>query len=192
MIINMRLASSTIRNTEDRIKAYFRRSDGIVSYISISNHLKGYLNHAPATYNAELKALHRLLKYLNRTELMESFKMAPVDSLVTISEPPTREQVRPGFKTQETTLAKAVYIFLATTGLRKGELLSLKKEHVNLDNRSVVASHYTRSKRSGVTFYNEEAETWLRKYLEERTDNDPGFSGAGEYPEGNPGHLTVF
>jgi len=34
-------------------------------------------------------------------------------------------------------------------------------------------NHYTRSKRSGITFYNQEAETWLGKYLEERTDDDP-------------------
>ena len=169
--VNMRLRPSTIKDTLIRIRNFLKNSEGEFGHESISNHLKGYLNHEPATYNGEIKALKRLAKYLNCNELMKSFKMAPVE--VIPQEPPTREQIKKGFMGQENALSKALYLFIATTGLRKGEVLSLKKENVDFETRAVKPNHFTRTKRSGVTFYNEEAETWLREYLDERTDEDP-------------------
>jgi integrase len=62
-------------------------------------------------------------------------------------------------------------LFTATTGLRKGEILSVLKSQVNQETRSVIPTHFTRKKRSGITFYNSEAAYWLEKYLSERKDN---------------------
>ena len=62
-------------------------------------------------------------------------------------------------------------MFTATTGLRKGEIIALKENQVNFDLRSVIPMHYTRKKRSGITFYNKEAAVWLEKYLKERSDD---------------------
>ena len=62
-------------------------------------------------------------------------------------------------------------MFTATTGLRKGEIIALKENQVNFDLRSVIPMHYTRKKRSGITFYNKEAAVWLEKYQKERSDD---------------------
>lgn len=132
----MRLAPSTIRNTVDRIKAFLRNSDGVVSYESVSNHLKNYLNHAPATYNAELRSIRRLMKYLNVEDLTQSFKYAPMDMLP--QEPPSNHQVRQGFEAQTDTLSRAVYLFTASTGLRRGEIFDLHKERIDWDTRAVT------------------------------------------------------
>jgi len=42
---------------------------------------------------------------------------------------------------------------------------------VNFETLAVVPKHFTRKKRSGITFYNEEASVCLQKYLSERKDN---------------------
>jgi len=37
--------------------------------------------------------------------------------------------------------------------------------------RSVIPMHYTRKKRSGITFFNHETAVWLEKYLQIRNDD---------------------
>ncbi len=59
---------------------------------------------------------------------MKSYKFAPVDTIP--QEAPTNEDVKKGFKAQVTEIGKAVYLFVASSGLRKGEILALKKEEV--------------------------------------------------------------
>jgi len=44
---------------------------------------------------------------------------------------------------------------------------------VDFKTRAVRPSYFTRKKRRGVTFFNEETGESLRKYLNERKDNDP-------------------
>jgi len=62
-------------------------------------------------------------------------------------------------------------LFTATTGLRKGEILALQKSQVNFETRSVIPKHFTRKKRSGITFLNDETIFWLQKYLKRRKDD---------------------
>jgi intergrase/recombinase len=77
-------------------------------------------------------------------------------------------QVGEDFYTQCDVRAKAVYLFTATTGLRKGEILGLTGDKIKPKLRAVIPKHFTRKKRSGITFYNAEAEEWLEKYHRER------------------------
>jgi len=170
----MRLRPSTVRHTVEDIARFLRASNGVISYETIGAYLKSYLGKASKTYNGQLTSLRRFVRdYLNRSMLIASFKMCPVDEIPR-TEAPTKKQVRRGFKAQRDTRAKAIYLFTATSGLRKGEILELTKDKINAKLRTVIPQHFTRSKRSGVTFYNEEAGEWLRKYNEERNgDNDP-------------------
>jgi len=56
--------------------------------------------------------------------------------------------------------------------LRRSEVLNLTRDDVDFERRCVKAKHDTRTKRAGVTFYNGECETYLRKYLDSRTENN--------------------
>jgi integrase len=103
--------------------------------------------------------------------MITSFKMAAVDEWHFNENLPSKEQVRKGFEGLETTRAKAIYLFTASTGLRKGEILNVIKSQVDMRTHSVIPRHFTRKKRSGITFYNSEAAQWLERYLEERKDN---------------------
>ena len=51
---------------------------------------------------------------------------------------------------------KCFALLLASSGLRKGEVLSLKKEDVNRENRCIIPKcHNGEAKHSGISFYND-------------------------------------
>jgi len=173
MRVNMQLRPTTVQHTLEDIRRFLRRSRNIVSYGSVVRYLKGYLNKAPKTYNQQITSLRRFIRdFLGRGEIISSFKLAPVDEPKECTDL-TRAQVKKGFYAQQDNLSKAIYLFTATTGLRKSEILNLLKEDVDFKNRAVKPRHFTRKKRAGVTFFNEEAKEWLMKYLSERKDSDP-------------------
>jgi len=172
--INMRLAPSTVQHTVEDVRRFLENSKYVVSYETISDYLRSYLDSAPKTYNGQITSLRRFIKeFLNRPDLIASFKMAPVDEAGSSVELPSKKQLRKGFHALPDVRAKAIFLFTATTGLRKGEILSLTKDKVNFKLRAVIPNHFTRVKRSGITFYNEETEYWLTRYLQKRTDGDP-------------------
>jgi len=60
---------------------------------------------------------------------------------------------------------KCVALFLATSGLRKGEVLSLKKNDIDRSLRCIIPNcHSGKTKHSGISFYNEEAEACLLEF----------------------------
>jgi integrase len=176
MKVNMRLMPRTVKETIGNTARYLESSNHIVSYETVAEYLKGYLNKAPKTYNSQITTLRRFVRdFLRHPELIMRFKMAPVDyAMLNCSHVklPSKVQLKKGFEALTDTEAKAIYLFTATTGLRKNEILDLTKDKVDFKLRAVIPQHFTRVKRSGVTFYNVETETWLKRYLAERHHND--------------------
>jgi integrase len=150
---------------------FLRFSRGEISRKAILEYLKRFIEKRPSTYNNELKALRYFARFLDSPHLVEDFRMVPTD--YPLKEIPTLAQVRRGFSALDSTQDKALYLFFATTGLRRGEVLGLKRDQVDLETRAVRPNHFTRSKRSGITFFNEETGLWLEKYLSRREDDDP-------------------
>ena len=139
----------------------------MVSYETVANYLRDYLNKAPKTYNQQITSLRRFIRdFLGAGHIISSFKLAPVDEPKESTDV-TKAQVRKGFYAQKDALSKAIYLFTATTGLRKSEILSLLKDDVDFKSRAVRPRHFTRKKRSGITFYNKETEKWLKEYLKD-------------------------
>ena len=164
--INRRLEHSTIRETMQNVKRFLRNSGFRVSYETIKEYLATYLEKAPKTYNSQITSLRRFVRdYLNQSELIMRFKMAPVDECRYWKNLPTKEQIKQGFYGLKDIRARAIYLFTATTGLRKGEILGLLRSQIDRETRAVIANHFTRKKRSGITFYNDETAEWLEKYL---------------------------
>ncbi len=171
-MVNLRLRPATVKHTIEDTRRFLQSSSFRVSYEAISKYLRGYLGKAPKTYNQQIISLRRFVRdFLGFGDIISSFKMAPVDNPFRTVDL-TKTQVRKGFYAQGDALSKALYLFTTTTGLRKGEILNLRLENIDLSNRVVIPNHFTRKKRSGVTFYNEETETWLKKYLDSRHDNN--------------------
>jgi integrase len=170
--VNMRLESCTVRETLLNVKRFLKASEYVVSVDGVKRYLESYISKKPKTYNSQITSLKRFLKeFLEQPELIRSFKMAAVDEWHFNESLPSKEQVRKGLEGLKGTRAKAIYLFTATTGLRKGEILGVLKSQVDLKTRGVVPNHFTRKKRSGITFYNGEAAAWLEKYLGARKTN---------------------
>jgi len=170
MTLNLRLSKGTIEKTMYRIRAFVRKWGYDFSDKTISKQLTSYLSKAPATYNSEILALKRLAHYLGAEDLLKSYKHAPVDIIPQYT--PSTEEIRSGYYALTELKQKAIYLFLASTGIRKGELENLTLDKIDWENRCVKADHFTRTKRSGITFFNQETEQIIQKYLVERGEEN--------------------
>jgi integrase len=64
---------------------------------------------------------------------------------------------------------KCITILLASSGLRKSEVWSLRKGDINRELGCIIPNcHSGETKQSGISFYNDEAETILEKYLKQK------------------------
>jgi integrase len=61
---------------------------------------------------------------------------------------------------------RCIAVLLATSGLRKSEVWNLRKSDIDRGLRAIIPNcHSGETKRSGISFYNEEAEKVLEEYL---------------------------
>ena len=70
---------------------------------------------------------------------------------------------------------RAIFLLYATSGLRKSELLSLSLDDIDLENRLIIPknAHTTgTTKNTWATCFNEEAQTYLNRYLANRQTDD--------------------
>jgi integrase len=154
-------------------KRLLKFANGMVSEKTIRDYLATYLGRAPKTYNNQLDGLRAFIgRYLKRSDLIKGYKKAyqPQDYQ---PELPTKEQLRKGFYALTSELERSLYLMYATAGLRRSEALGLRKNpDVDFKLRCIRSKHDTRTKKAGVTFYNEECEEHLQKYLSSRNDSN--------------------
>ena len=169
--VQERLSKRVCKDYKNVTRRLLHLSDGEVSTKAIRDLLKLYLNKAPRTYNNIIDALKAFIgRYLGRTDLLNGLKHTYVpDNFERLL--PTKEQLKKGFEALDTDKERAIYLFLATTGLRRSEVLNLTKDDMDFETRCVKSKHDTRTKRAGVAFYNEECENYLKKYLDSRKDD---------------------
>lgn len=75
------------------------------------------------------------------------------------------EKVKKFIEAIENLAVKSIALFLATSGLRKGEVLNLRKKDVDRNLRCIIPNcHFGETKHSGISFYNEEAEYFLKEF----------------------------
>ena len=168
--INERLEKSVYSHYKWDVKRFLLHSSGIVSPESLRSYLATYLDKSPKSYNNQLDGLRAFIKrFLGRPEIIKDFKKAHYYNYCEVKLP-TKKQLRIGFQALTDDRERAMFLFYATTGLRRSELLNLKKSDVDFESRSVKSKHNTRTKKAGVTFYNEECDKYLCKYLDSRKD----------------------
>ncbi len=176
MMVNMRLEKRTVRETKSNIRRYLESSNYAVNYEAVSKFLKSYMSKSSRTYNAQLTSLRRFVRdFLHAPESILDFKMAPIDLLGKNIVLPTKEQLKKGFEALTDDGEKALYLFTLSTGLRRSEIMGLTKDKIDFKLRSVIPLHFTRVKRSGITFFNSETEEFLNKYLSTRPDDPKVF-----------------
>jgi integrase len=123
------------------------------------------LNASSAQYKNILMALKLFFRdFLKKPDVVASFKFPhqvfkPKHIIST-------EQVREFYNALETPKEKALFMLYATSGLRREEILLLTPEDIDFENRMITPNNHSgETKKSWVSFYNEEAEAALNKYL---------------------------
>jgi site-specific recombinase XerD len=62
---------------------------------------------------------------------------------------------------------------IAPTGCRIGEIIKLNRDDINFHSQSVIAQRKGDKERE--VYFNVRCDIWLKRYLEERKDNDPAL-----------------
>jgi integrase len=135
--------------TIEDIRAYFR------SLNSASCH----------TYKNTLSALKVFFRdFLAKPQLVESFKFPrPPFKPKHIS---TKEQLQTFYECLELLKERALFLLYATSGLRRNEVICLRPEDIDFNNRMITPCvHNGDTKKSWVSFFNAEAEKALNEYL---------------------------
>ena len=138
----------------DDVRAYFRA----LNRASASCH----------TYKNTLSALKVFFRdFLAKPQLVESFKFPrpPFKPKHIVA----KEQLQTFFECLELPKEKALFLLYATSGLRRNEVICLRPENIDFNNRMITPCvHEGNTKRSWVSFFNVEAEKALNEYLASR------------------------
>jgi integrase len=174
--VDLRLADNTAKEYRRHMRRFLetgKKPAGSATAEDVREFLKPLTNGSANTYGNALKPLKVFFRdFMKMPEAVETFKFrkAPLTP-VTV---PSKEQLRKFYQALRTPIARALFLMYAATGLRKMELLSLRKDDVDWDKRMIVPrSHSGETKRSWATFFNEEAEQALKQYLATRKDDSP-------------------
>jgi len=174
--VDLRLADNTAKEYRRHMRRFLetaKKPAGSATAEDIREFLKPLTNGSANTYGNALKPLKVFFRdFMKMPEAVETFKFrkAPLTP-VTV---PSKEQLRKFYQALRTPIARALFLMYAATGLRKMELLSLRKDDIDWEKRTIVPrSHSGETKRSWATFFNEEAEQALNEYLATRKDDSP-------------------
>jgi len=89
---------------------------------------------------------------------------------------PTKQELKHFYGALPSLKAKCMFLFYAATGLRNCEVARLKVSDIDLSSRMVIPKvHSGLTKKSWITFYNDEAEKVLEEYLKAYKPNENLF-----------------
>lgn len=117
-----------------------------------------------------VKSLRRFYRdFLGMSWLVSSFRLPQGDYHP--KKIPSDESMKRFYDALQTTTQRGIFLFLATTGLRRNEALTLGRDNIDPTTRMVIPSNRDSStKRTWVSFYNEECSEVLDEILESNND----------------------
>ncbi|MDI9644240.1 MAG: integrase [Candidatus Verstraetearchaeota archaeon] len=130
----------------------------------------------PNTYNNYVKAFKAYARFLGQElKIRQKPKFEPVRFL------PTRKELLEFYSALDTQYERLAFVGYAVTGLRRHELLDLSMSQINRQMRSIVPQSNSLTKRTYITFYNEEFEDELTVWLKLKKDSDRLFPIRGSH-----------
>ena len=170
LLVDQQLKERTVRGHIYHIRRFLKsvqKDPRTVTREDLREYLKGLQGAAAYTYANHIKSLRVFFRdYLERPGVVSSFKFPPRSSRIVrvIS----KEDLRAFYRELQEPMARCMVLMYATTGLRRDELLNLKRRNIDPGMRMIIPEkNGSRTKRTYVTFYNEEAAEILEKLLPE-------------------------
>ena len=164
--VDLQLSPVTVKDHSDGISRVLKRMKKKYNEVT-KDDFREYLfkykqDHAPATVAGVIKTLKVFYRdYLDCPGLVDSFKFPHIPYRPKIV--PTKEELQRFFEALDSEFAEALFLFYASSGLRKGEVLGLTDDDVDFEKRMIVPNGHTGvNKRSYVSFYNGETAKALR------------------------------
>jgi len=162
-VVDLQRAKTTAKEKVYYIKKFFNEVKIDPKAVRVE-HIRQYLktqNCSCHVYKNLLGALKVFFRdFLNSPEVVKSFKFPrPVFKPKIV---PTREEMQRFFDSIDTKIGRALFLFYASSGLRKNEVLWLNKDCIDFEKRMIVPTgHSGVTKTSYVSFYNRETEQAL-------------------------------
>jgi integrase len=163
--IDLHLSARTVEGYSYLIKRYSKlnqdhTTEGIREFLSSVKDKEG-------AYPNYIKALRRFFRdYKKRPDLVASFRF-PASKFNPI-EVPTKADLREYYSYIKRPTIRALFLVLASSGLRLNEVLSLTMGDVDFTTRTIrPKQHSGKTKSSWISFFNQEAEQAIMDYLKE-------------------------
>jgi len=174
--IDMHRSDRTVRNNSYWIRRFInsvKKNPRMVSDQDVREYLRRYRDSPANTYANVLKAFKAFFRdFMQMPWVVESFRFPnrPFHPKTV----PSKEQLSRFYYALNDSIAETIFLVLASTGLRKNEVLSLRIGDIDLDQRTVIPTKgYDASKNTWVTFLNEDAGQAVRKYLATLKESEP-------------------
>ncbi|MGQ9596395.1 MAG: tyrosine-type recombinase/integrase [Thermoproteota archaeon] len=168
LFVDRQLGERTVERYILELKRLFRISEFNplkATKLDIRNYLKNLKDIPANSYANVLKTLRVFYRdYLGRGEVIEGFRFPsrPFNAIII----PSKKDLQAFYHWLREPLAKALFLIYSTTGLRRKEVLSIKIKDVDFEKRMIMLQGgSSRTKRTWITFYNDEAEEALKEYL---------------------------
>jgi len=177
--IDMHRSDRTVRNNSYWIRRFFnsvKKNPREVSDQDVREYLRRYRNSPANTYANILKAFKAFFRdFMQMPWVVESFRFPnrPFHPKTV----PSKDQITVFYHALKDSIVETMFLVLASTGLRKNEVLSLRIGDISLQERTVIPRKgYDGAKNTWITFLNEEAAQAVRRYIATLKKPDPETS----------------
>jgi integrase len=137
----------------------------LISREDLRSYMKSLESYSASHYKNALMALKVFFRdFLELPETVANFKFP--HQVFKPKQIVSNKQLKQFYECLDTPKEKALFMLYATTGLRREEILSLKPEDIDFNKRMITPNnHEGETKKSWVSFYNDEAEQALQEYM---------------------------
>ena len=172
VVVDMACSRVTAKGYSSCIRAFLSKHPFTMD--SIRDFLIAVEN--PNTYNNYVKSFKAYARFLGyELSLKQKPRYEPVRPL------PTRKELREFYSALDTDYERLAFIGFCVTGLRRNELLGLRMDQIDQQARAIFPQKNSLTKRTYITFYNDEFEDELTVWLKIKKPSDKLFPIRGSY-----------